>query len=234
MSFLTYNRGLLVSLLRASLLLVSLLVVALPISAADKNPKTSVKVPLYQGITLGVELGGPVSRLVSNNWSTSANIDINLSNKYFPTFEVGRDVIHKTGETGVQFSSTGSYLKGGINIPIVSHGAHAQDLFYIGIHYGYSSFDYSLTNLSYSGGYWGQPTTLSLTNEHATAGWADIVAGVRVKIWGPFSMGWSIHYLTLLHLSNGEHSVPQYIPGYGQQVKPYSIIDAHLYYRLPF
>jgi len=211
-----------------------LLVLALPVSAKDDKKKENANVPFYQGITVGVEFGGPIRKLLSDNWSTSAKMDINFKNKYLPTFEFGQASYDKTGETGVHYTTTGLFLKAGLNLPVVIHGAKAEDLFYVGLHYGFSSFSYNLGNLTYQDGYWNQPVTSSLTGEKSVAGWADAVAGVRIKVLGPFSLGWSIHYKTTLHVSDGANSVPQYIPGYGQNVKPFSSINAHLYYRLPF
>lgn len=208
-----------------------LLLIALPLFAKDR-PKVK-PVAFYQGMNVGVELGGGLSYLFSDNWSTSANLDLNIKNQLLPTIEVGRAHLEQTGETGIGYSTTGNFIKAGFNKPLV-YNNNGRDVFYVGLHYGYSSFDYNLTNLKFSGGYWGQPAVSSLLNEHASAGWLDAVAGVRVQVLGPVSLGWSIHYRSVLNVSNGKHSVPQYIPGYGQNVNPYAGIDAHLYYRLPF
>ncbi len=208
-----------------------ILLSALPLFAKDK-PKAE-PVAFYQGMNLGVEFGGGLKHVFSDNWSTSANLDLNIKNKLLPTLEVGRAHLQQTGETGIGYSATGSFIKAGFNKPLI-YSKDARDLFYVGLHYGFSSFDYDLTNLTFSGGYWGQPAASSILGERAHAGWLDAVAGVRVQVLGPISMGWSIHYRSVLHVSNGVNSVPQYIPGYGQNVKPYAGIDAHLYYRLPF
>lgn len=215
----------------AGLFLLALPLFALPLSAVDK-PKAG-PVALFQGMNVGVEFGGGVKRLISDNWSTSANLDLNIKNKLLPTVEIGRAHLEQTGETGIGFSTTGTFFKIGFNKPLV-YSVSGRDVFYAGLHYGFSSFNYDLTNLSFSGGYWGEPNRTSIVGESANAGWLDAVAGVRVQVLGPISLGWSIHYRSVLHVSNGNNSVPQYIPGYGQHVKPYAGIDAHLYYRLPF
>lgn len=217
--------------LRIGLLLSVLFLLAWPLSAKDKTKVEPVGV--YQDMNLGLEFGGGLKRLFSDNWSTSVNLDLNIRNKVLPTLEVGRAHLEQTGETGIGYSTTGTFVKFGLNKPLV-YSVSGRDIFYAGLHYGFSSFDYDLTNLTFSGGYWGQPASTSLLNEHATAGWLDAVAGVRVQVFGPISLGWSIHYRSVLHVSNGSNSIPQYIPGYGQNVKPYAGINAHLYYRLPF
>ena len=212
-------------------LVVGLLLLTLPLFAKEK-PKVK-PVAFYQGMQLGVEFGGVLNHLASNNWSTAGTIDLNIRNKLLPTIELGRAHLEQTGETGVLYTTTGNFLKVGFNKPII-YNASTHDMFYVGLHYGFSSFNYDLRNLSFSGGYWGQPTITSILGEHAYAGWFDAVAGVRVKVLGPISLGWSIHYRNVLHISNGDNSVPQYIPGYGQNVNPYAGINANLYYKLPF
>lgn len=199
---------------------------------AEEKPKTS-PAPWFQGMNVGLEFGGSLKRLYSDNWNTSANLDLNIKNKLLPTVEVGKAHLEHTGETGAYYSTTGNYIKLGINKPMV-FSVGGRDMFYAGLHYGYSAFSYNLTNLTLSGGYWGNSGTTSFTGEQSVAGWVDAVAGVRVKVLGPISLGWSIHYRSILHLSNGANSIPPFIPGYGQNVKPFAGIDAHLYYRLPF
>jgi hypothetical protein len=208
-----------------------MLLFAWPLSAKDR-PKTA-STPYFQGMNVGLEFGGGLKRLLSDNWSTSANLDLNIKNKLMPTVEVGRAHLEMTGETGAFYTTTGTFIKAGFNKPLV-YSVSGRDMFYVGLHYGFSAFDYDLTNLTFSEGYWGQPGVTSLLGEHAAAGWFDAVAGVRVQVLGPISLGWSIHYRSVLHVSNGSSSVPQYIPGYGQNVKPFAGIDAHIYYRLPF
>lgn len=226
MSYSICNRRLVIG-----LLLLAVFLFALPLSAKNKPKFEPVEV--YQDMNLGIEFGGGLKRLFSDNWSTSANIDLNIRNKVLPTLEVGRAHLEETGETGIGYSTTGTFVKFGLNKPLV-YSVSGRDVFYVGLHYGFSSFDYDLTNLSFSGGYWGQPTVTSFLGEHSTASWLDAVAGVRVQVMGPISVGWSIHYRSVLRVSNGSNSVPPYIPGYGQNVKPFAGIDAHLYYRLPF
>lgn len=197
-------------------------------NAAKKPPNTT---PLYQGVNLGVEFGGTAVSLFTNDWQASAKLDVNIKNAFFPTLELGRGTYNRTGATGMRFTTAGTYFKLGLNLPVTQHGAKAEDMFYAGLHYGFSTFGYDLSQLTFSGGYWGSPTSSSFTGEKAVAGWAEAVAGVRVKVFGPVSLGWSLHYRSLLHVSKGKHSVPAYIPGYGQQVKPYAGINTHVYYR---
>lgn len=210
-------------------LLTALVCLSLPIHAKKDAKKADV--PFYQGINLGVEFGGSAMSVFSDSWSASAKLDLNIKNAYLPTLEIGQATFDKTGATGIRYTASGPFFKLGLNLPVIAHGPKAENSFYAGLHYGVSPFTYTLSQLSYSGGYWGQPTQTAMSDQRGLAGWADAVAGVRVKVWGPLSLGWSLHYRNLLHVSDGMHSVPAYIPGYGQHVKPNAAINTHLYYR---
>ena len=45
----------------------------------------------------------------------------------------------------------------------------------------------------------------------------QVLFGLRVKVFGPISMGWSIRYKAILHQSAAEFGEPWYIPGYGSR-----------------
>jgi hypothetical protein len=70
-------------------------------------------------------------------------------------------------------------------------------------------------------------------DEHARATWGELLAGLRIQLWGPISLGWSGRMKTSFKIWNGAHSVPAYIPGYGLNQKPNYDLLLHLYYRLP-
>lgn len=202
--------------------------------AADDKKDKKPFVPLYQGVNIGIELSQPAGLLLSGNGGYSLKADVNLKNKYFPTLEAGLSDFDKSSETGIQFASRGAYFKIGINTPLSVSGLKAENIFYVGLHYAFSAFNYDLKNLTFPGGYWGEYNNNSFENEKATAGWLEGVVGVRVQVFGPISLGWGVQYKSTIHIKNGDHSIPPYIPGYGLNTKPGIGLNAHLYYKLPF
>ena len=219
-----------------TLFLCLILSATLSVSAADKEKKEEVvKVPLYQGLQIGFDLVSPAGYLISDSYGASIKADINLWNKYFPTVELGFADFNKTSEDGINCTSSGQYVKVGINKALSYGGNKAENLFFAGIHYGFSTFSYNLDNLVYYPNYWGANSDInSLQDQKATTGWIELVAGVRVLVFGPISLGWTAQYKSTLHVSNGENSIPAYIPGYGENFKPKLGMAFHLYYKLPF
>ncbi|MCK9311591.1 MAG: DUF6048 family protein [Bacteroidales bacterium] len=217
-----------------TLFLCLVLPTTISVSAAEKKKEEVVKVPLYQGIQIGFDLVSPASYLISDSYGVDIKADINLWNKYFPTVELGYADFDKTSEDGINCTSSGQYFKVGINKALSYRGNKAEDLFFAGIHYGFSSFSYNLDNLVYYPNYWGYDNITSFQDQEATTGWIELVAGVRIQIIGPISLGWTAQYKSTLHVSDGRNSIPAYIPGYGENFKPKLGMAFHLYYRLPF
>ncbi|MDD4921204.1 MAG: DUF6048 family protein [Bacteroidales bacterium] len=205
------------------------------VSAADKKKEKAIDIPLYQGIQIGFDVIPPLGRISSDNYGAGIKADINLKNKYFPTLEVGFAHFDKTSDLGINCTSSGQYIKIGVNKALSYNENKAENLFFAGAHYGFSSFSYNLDNLVYFPGYWGSNIPFSsIHDEKAVAGWIELVAGVRVNVLGPVSLGWTAQYKSTLNVTNGSNSTPAYIPGYGQNFKPKMGIALHLYYKLPF
>lgn len=63
----------------------------------------------------------------------------------------------------------------------------------------------------------GESSVVNIPSQNVTAGWLEVVFGLRVKIWGPISAGWSLKYHSIIHESKSPYGKPWYIPGYGSR-----------------
>ncbi|HET9571206.1 MAG TPA: DUF6048 family protein [Bacteroidales bacterium] len=215
-------------------LLTALLLLSSSLMAADKKKEPVVFIPTYQGINLGVELGKPLLGLISNDKGYSIKADVNLKNTWFPTVELGYSSYDRTAESGTRCLASGNYFKIGVNKSLTYLGNKAQNMFYAGAHYGFTSFKYILNHLAWTDNYWGNNALTDLVDQPGVVGWLELTVGVRVNVWGPFSLGWSGQYKSTLHVSGGSYSNPAYIPGYGENLKPMAGLAFHLYCQLPF
>jgi hypothetical protein len=59
-----------------------------------------------------------------------------------------------------------------------------------------------------------------------------VLFGIRVKVYGPISMGWNIRYKAKLHEGKGEYGKPWYIPGYGSRYGAFTG-SFSVFYTLP-
>ena len=87
----------------------------------------------------------------------------------------------------------------------------------MGLRYGFTTYKWSALDVTVDEGYWGTPSTYSLKDIGNTAGYLEVTFGIKVKIAGNFSAGWTIVYHSILHESKSAYGNPMYIPGYGKR-----------------
>ena len=86
---------------------------------------------------------------------------------------------------------------------------------YLGLRFGYISFNYEITDVTINSDYWGQSNHFSILDQHASAFYGQALAGLKVKIWKWFSLGWNIRYGFKMKQNKPTNSNPWFIPGYG-------------------
>lgn len=201
---------------------------------AQTRPKAAKHSVLYHGTHLGISLVEPARSFFSPVWGSSIQLDVNLMNRFFPLVELGyAQALLRNQEQTTRFDTKGMYFRAGINLPLATEGPNAENQFFVGARFGFSSFDYSISGGIFEDTYWNKGYIKDFPNEHARATWGELLAGLRIQIAGPVSLGWSGRMKTTFRIWNGEHSVPAYIPGYGRNQKPNYDLMLHLYYRLP-
>ncbi len=148
--------------------------------------------------------------------SVGVGVNINMWNRLLPTAELGFGRARSTLDDG-----KGTYR--GKFSPYFKVGAQYNFLFKqkpdyrlgVGVIMGYSTFGYDVTDIDINDNYWQYHETLDITGERASALWAELTAGIKVKIAGHVSLGWSAHYHFMLHSPRSDRGKPWYIPGYG-------------------
>lgn len=173
--------------------------------------------PLINGVSIGANFFDAVMRLCGQTYqSYDIWADISLHNWFFPVAEFGVGFGKNTPENG-NFSYTAHpsfYAKLGLNYNFFYKSDDRYQGF-LGLRAGFSSFSYSVDNITISSDYWNQSNTFSLPRQHASAFYGEIVAGLKVRIVKNFSLGWTGRYHFKFKVNNGESSIPWFIPGYG-------------------
>ncbi len=183
--------------------------------------KTSTKniYPLMEGISVGVNIFDPVMRLFGQQYG-GADIwaELSLHNRYKPILEFGLASADITpdGQNFTFRSPLAPYFRLGCSYNIFYNNTPDYQLCF-GLRYGFSTFSYSIDNVSVGTGYWDDPAHFSFPSQNATAGWLEITAAIKVKIYKAFSMGWTVKFHSLLHESKDTYGKPMYIPGYGNR-----------------
>lgn len=188
-------------------------------STAVAGEKKKMIYPLLQSVDVGVNLWEPLMRIFGQHYGLfDVWGELSLHNRYKVNLEIGLGSCNDTpdGQNFTYKSKPAPYFKigGGYNI---FYNSNPDYQFNVGLRYGYSSFSYEVTNVTVDEGYWNSPSQVSIPSQSGSAGYLELVAGVKVKIAGPISLGWNLRYHTILHESGGKYGKPMYIPGYGKR-----------------
>lgn len=212
-----------------------LLLLATP-SFAQK-PKKEIKTPgtyypLYNGVTVGVDLYGVGSKILGGkSIGSEVSIDVNLKNRFMPVVEAGYASID-TEEEGAVYKSAAPYFRIGMNYNTMFK-RNSPNFLYVGARYGFCAANYDVKSAPLKDGLWPGEIPFDYQNEHTNAHWMELILGVKAQVYKNFMMGWSIRYKSRLSVSENPHSTPYYIPGFGENNTTNFGITYSLIYKLP-
>ena len=171
--------------------------------------------PLFNGVTFGVGFGDAIMKLIGQkHMSYDISAMVSLHNWFFPVVEAGigwgrysdNNDLYKIN------AKPSMYAKVGINYNFLYKSDPAY-MAYLGLRFGVSSHTWDKTNIrstNEAGEVVNSPDQL---NQKCVSTYGEVLAGLKVKIAGPFSLGWNVRYRLGLHNSGGAD--PWFVPGYG-------------------
>ena len=173
--------------------------------------------PRLTDMTFGIDIAGPLLTAFGQSYgSTGAHATLNMWNRVQPMVEVGLGWA-KSSPDDMNFTycaKPSPYFKVGVNYNLMFKNSPDYQAL-VGLRMGYSTFTYDVTDVHYTGSYWGEELDYDLMGEHSHALWGEAGLGLKVKLAGPVSMGWMITYHGIFNYGKSDHSKPWYIPGYG-------------------
>lgn len=187
-------------------------------SAALRNiPK--MEYPLIYQATAGVNIWDPLMRAFGQKYGLGDIWgELNMHNRYFPYFALGVGACQDTpADKNFTFKvPVAPYFKLGASYNFF-YNSNPDYKLQAGLRYGFSTFKWSVYDVTVDEGYWNDPSHFALNDLSHTAGWLELTFGIKVKIWRDFSAGWTIVYHSILHESKSPHGEPMYLPGYGKR-----------------
>ena len=188
--------------------------------------------PLLYSANLGFNFFDGAMKLFGQSFqSYDIQASLNLYNWVEPVIELGIGVADSHPENGnFHYKNKPSfYGKIGANYNFM-YKSNPDYQVYLGLRVGYTSFKYEITDITINSNYWGQSNNFSITNQQSSSCYGQVLAGLKVKIWKWFSLGWNIRYGFKFTHPNGSNSVPWFVPGYGTSALSASF---SLIYTLP-
>jgi hypothetical protein len=200
-----------------------LVMLAMTVETAQSQttvPEDSVRAPLWQGVTVEIDMAPVVTNLFNDRSSFryEAAARINLLNKYFPVIEAGYESRHQQLNSGIDFLGTGMFYKAGVDLSIIkSELKHSiNNKFLLGARIGMSHFEYDVTNIPVRNAINGSAASVDWTGQRQTAYWMEIVAGIRIEVVKRVIMGWSVRTKNPFGEAEAGSVGPWYIPGFGR------------------
>ncbi len=174
--------------------------------------------PLLYGVSIGVDIWDPVMRIFGQKYGlVGFSGELNMHNRYIAVFEAGLGECKVTPDNAnyTYHSSFAPYFRIGANYNFL-YNSNPQYLVYAGVRYGWTSFNYNLTDVTLENTYWDTFERFDIPKQTATVGYLELIFGLRVGIAANISLGWAFKYHTPLHGVKGHtYGDPWYIPGYG-------------------
>lgn len=203
-----------------------------------RSVRPSSPYPLYNGVTVGVNFADAILALTGQKHSSyDVSASVSLHNWFFPIVEagIGWGKYHDNNDLYRIKAHPSFYAKVGLNYNFL-YKSSPDYMAYIGLRFGLSSHTWDMTDIKApsdtsgseegSGESAGETVAASirtadnsdsqvtdLFGERCLSTYGEVVAGLKVKIAGPFSLGWSVRYRLGLHNSKGKS--PWFVPGYG-------------------
>ena len=181
------------------------------------KPNSGPVFPLLNSVSVGVNFFDAVMLIAGQKHASfDAWANLSLHNWFFPTVEAGVGFADSKPETGnfTYKSKPSFYAKIGLDYNFLYKSNPDYQVF-LGLRAGFSSFSYDIRDITINSSYWDQSQNFSITGQRASAFYGEVLAGVRVRIAGNFSLGWTGRFHFKMHTSPGSNSRPWFIPGYG-------------------
>lgn len=198
-----------------------------------KVPK--MEKPLLYAASVGVDIWDPVMRAFGQHYGLiEFSGELNLHNRYIPVVEIGLGQADYTPDDNNYTYRVGitPYFRIGANYNFL-YNSNPDYMVYAGLRYGWSHFSYEVNDVTLTDGYWDQSATFNLPRQTSNVSYIQVLFGLRVKLFGPISAGWSFRYQKILHETDAQYGLPYYIPGYGSR-KSSVTGTFSITYTLPF
>ena len=195
---------------------------------ATAKPKTNTKNDTIitikkdrYGVRVGVDLYKLTRGLYDSNYKGIELVgDYRLTKKYYLAAELGSED-KTTVDDRLNTTSKGSYLKVGFDYNGYENWLNMENIISIGMRYGVSTFSQELNSYKTynTDHYWGEMpwNTSGKTFNGLTAGWIEVVAGIKVKVINNIFVGFSLRMNTLIYDKKPSDDFENlYIPGFNR------------------
>jgi len=196
----------------------SLVCVSLLANAQTKDT-AKVMYPERYGLRLGTDLHKIARSFYEKDYRGFEVVgDYRLTRRFYIAGEFGNE--DKTvNDDRLNFTTKGTYFKVGFDYNSFENWLDMENMIYIGMRYGVSSFSHTLNSYKIYDptNYYGENIIiLGREYEGLTASWLEIVGGIKAELFNNLYMGFSVRLNYLVSNKKPDGFDNLYIPGYNR------------------
>ena len=189
----------------------------------DLQPKDTVTHNQKYGLRVGIDLSRPILSFSNNDYIGLEFVgDYRLTHKLYLAAELGNEKKTKQ-EDLYNFTTSGSYIKLGVDYNTYANWYGEQNSIYFGGRYAFSSFSQTLNNYQIydSNRYWNPDDFIdgsSIAQEFSglNASWLEFVFGTKVELFANIYLGASIRLGFLINNKEPDNFQNLFIPGFNK------------------
>lgn len=186
---------------------------------AVKSDTIKPKTDRY-GIIVGVDLNKVVRSLYDSDYKGIGFVaDYRLTKKFYLFGAIGNENV-TTDDTQLNSTAKGSYAKFGFDYNVYENWLDMENLITVGMRGGFSTFSQQLNSYDIynPNPYFGQVPTVEsgIVYDGLTASWVEFAAGVNVKVFNNFYVGFSLQLKVLVTNVEPTNFENLYIPGFNR------------------
>lgn len=202
---------------------ISLLLIVAFVPTVFGQEKAVVKndsVPLLTGIRVEADISPALTLLSGSNeiFSYEAAVQFYIKNRYYPVVEVGYAGADKITTSVIGFKGEGLFYRLGMDFNMLKSKEGSKptnNMLLLGARLGFTTFQYDLTNINLSDGYWNETVEKDIYDIPGTKMWFEISGGLRVELTKNIFAGWTFRYKNLITTDAIGDYKAWYVPGYG-------------------
>ncbi len=188
-------------------------------SQEKKTDSIPIKTNRY-GLRVGVDLFKLSKSFYEKDYKGLELVgDYRFSKKYFLAGELGNE--NKTvDDAQLNFTTKGTYFKVGFNYNLYENWLDMENLVYLGMRYGVSSFSQTLISYQiYNRDHFFGDSPIVYPNQKfngLTAQWVEVALGVNAKVINNVYVGFSFRFNKLVSNKKPDNFDNLYIPGFNR------------------
>ncbi len=189
----------------------------------EQEQQTVVQDTLPPGEKYGLRVGIDVGRLIRTSLDDDySGFEIVGDYRFYKNFYVGAELGNESllrDEENINTEGKGSYIRVGFDYNAYDNWYGMQNSVYVGLRYGFSTFDQKLNDYTvFTGTNYFGPTEITEPTESKglNASWLEFVFGTEVEIIKNLYMGVSLSLRSLISEKTPDRFDNLYIPGFGK------------------